>query len=335
MVDNYTIYLVNKSADTQQFWCFLEAPNELKSDPDVFANSNAALAVKPGARTLNRFVIPTQFVVGAGAANKPVGLGIRIVSSVTEDSNLTDKWDATYANVPPNMGPELDLSSAKAPANTIAISSNAFNKVANENSGWFSNQSFGIETDAGFIGMTWSPKPQQTRTLTPKLTFYIAVGSYGSNSLASWTEVSNGSATVTAPGNFQFNECTVTYNPDGSWVVTKGKPSLMLAANTQLAAMALLQGGSAETGTQVDVLDSVHWDTMLSATEDYTYLSGTISVTAALAAGFTYFLLSGVTFVLTNQTENGQTRFRFSYRGDWSSRAIKDLFQAGATLLFG
>jgi hypothetical protein len=335
MVDNYTIYLVNKSADTQQFWCFLEAPNELKSDPDVFANSNASLAVKPGARTLNRFVIPTQFVVGAGAANRPVGLGIRIVSSVTENSNLTDKWDAKYANVPPNMGPELDLSGSKSPANTIGISSNAFNKVSNENNGWFSNQSFGIETDAGFIGMTWSPKPQQTRTLTPKLTFYVAVGSYGSNSLASWTEVSDGSATVTAPGNFQFNECTVTYNPDGSWVVTKGKPSLLLSANTQLAAMSLLQGGSAGSDTQIDILDSVHWDSALSAAVGDTYLTGTIAVSTALAAGFTYFVLAGVTFVLTNRTQNGETRFHFSYRGDWSARAVKDLFQAGATLLFG
>src|ERR1700678_2247860 len=145
MVDKYTVYLVNKSADQQQFWCFLEAPNELKSDPDVFANSNASLAVKPGAKSLNRFVIPAQFVVGAGAGNKPVGLGIQIISSISEDSDLTDRWDAAYANVPPNLGPELNLSGTKSPANTIAISSNAFNKGANENNGWFSNQSFGIE----------------------------------------------------------------------------------------------------------------------------------------------------------------------------------------------
>lgn len=224
-MDQYTIYLVNQSADTQTFWCFLAPPQELESDPGVFANSSASMSVSPNFPGTNSFVIPAQYVVGAGASNQAVGLNVQVISDITPDANLTDTWDAAYANVPPNQGPTLSMDPAKAGPGQIAITTNNFNQVNNENSGWFGSQSFGIRTEAGFIGMTWSPKPGQTRTLTPALTFYVAIGPFGRNALASWDTISNSAQSVSVPNDFANNVCTVTYTPDGSFNADPGPPS--------------------------------------------------------------------------------------------------------------
>ncbi len=258
-MDKYTIYLVNTGADPQLFWCFLERPQELASDPEVFANSSAFLQVKPNYQGLNRFVIPVQYVVGAGANNQAVGLNVLVTSDITQNAKLTDMWDATYFDVPPPQGPDLRAGKSKVGPNQVAIKSNAFNKVKNEANNWFANQSFGIVTAAGFMGMTWSPKPAQTRTLTPKLAFYVAVGDFGSNSLADWTTISNESEVVQVPNDFEYNECTVTYDASGNWSKTPGKPSRMLIAAEEMKAMATLDRRRL-AGGQFDTVESVYWE---------------------------------------------------------------------------
>ena len=205
MADNYTIYLVNKSAGDQIFWCFLEEPKELAGQAGIFANSAASLAVIPNYPGDNYFTIPAQFVVGAGASNNAVGLNVRVTSALTQNANLTDQFSAEYATAPPNKGPNMTLIGNGAAPTQISIASNGFNQANNENLGWFSNMSFGINTAAGFMGMTWSPFPSQTRTLTPILNFYVAVGSYGANTLAAYTTVSNKSAHLTTPRDFLRN----------------------------------------------------------------------------------------------------------------------------------
>jgi len=357
MSTQYTIHLVNQSASTQIFWCFLERPEELASNPNVFANSSTSLAVGSNQPGVNTFTIPVQYVVGAGASNNAVGLNIKIDSSITNNANLTDTWQATYATVPPNMGPTMKTIGTPSPTNTIAIMSNGFNQATNEANGWFSNMSFGIQTNQGFIGMTWSPSPQQTTTLTPKLKFYVAVGSYGDNTLADWTTVSNSSAEISVPGDFQYNATTVTYTPTGGWTVTPGAPpapsparnsigsliqshQLMSKAHADLVSLAGLGSNNPPilTDLQQDKVVKVVWhnsnldDSKLRAGS--IRLSGTLTVATALVAAFTYFVLSGVTFSINGSTA-GATTFNFTYSGPLSAQAVQALFAAGSNITLG
>ncbi|MEZ4301446.1 MAG: hypothetical protein R3B70_41315 [Polyangiaceae bacterium] len=366
-MDTYTIYLVNNSASTQLFWCFLEPPQELKSDPQVFANSSASLAVASMAPGINTFTIPVQYVLGAGASNNAVGLNVQVTSSITQNVNLTETWEADYATVPPQMGPSMRKVSDVSPPNTVAIKSNPFDQAKNENNGWFSNMSFGIQTAQGYMGMTWSPSPKQTTTLTPTLKFYVAVGNFGNNALASWTTVSSDSAMLSVPRDFKYAKTTVTYTSTGGWTVTPGAPpasALGLAGSMRLAqedlgpllrshqslaaAHAALVGlaGPAPcasgapallgAGSQQDELVSVQWDSAEADIADasLTYLSGTLSVRTALAAAFTVFVLAGVEFAITRAAAGGTT-VHFSYSGARSASEIRALFVAGARLLFG
>jgi hypothetical protein len=230
MSEVYTIYLVNQFNKTQNFWCFLAGPDDL----GVYANSTASLAVKPADPGFNYFTILDRHIVAAGASNLAVELGAHIVvnapvaaaaSSVAHDAALGDMWDANYATWPPNEGPSLNLSQTKSPAGTIAIRSNAFNKAVNENNDWFSNMSFGIMSESGFIGVTWSPDPNMTRTIALRLNFYVVSGNYSSNVLANFNEFSNSSALIEVPNGFKRNKSTVTYTASGSWLVTPGEPT--------------------------------------------------------------------------------------------------------------
>jgi hypothetical protein len=334
-MDQYKIYLVNQSMATQVFWCFLQPPRELSGDPGVFANSSASLAVRPDSPAQNSFVIPAQYMVGAGASNHAVGLNVRVISNVTMNAGLQDTWQADYANVPPNMGPRLIKAGTQAPANTIAIASNAFNKAQNENHGWFGNQSFGIQTGQGFIGMTWSPNPQQTRTLTPNLAFYVTTGNFGANALASWNQISSNAAAIRAPADFQSGSCTVTFAANGTWRVTPGAPpphalaqdpgGFPSGAHNELPAH-LLKGH-----VFVDTLVSVHWDAEPSSAGE-TFLTGTITVSTALPGPCTYFVLSGVTFQIAGAASGTTVPFR--YAGSRSVEAIKSLFRPGSQLVF-
>jgi hypothetical protein len=366
MTTEYTIYLINNSASTQLFWCFLAPPVELASDPGVFANSSTSLAVASIAPGVNTFTIPVQYVVGAGASNNAVGLNIKINSSITQNAELGEMWDANYMTIPPNMGPSMMLDGATVPPTALAIKSNAFNRAVNEAAGWFSNMSYGIQTNQGFIGMSWSPDPSKTRTLTPTLNFYIATGNYGANSLASWTDVSNNSAQLIVPSSFQFNKTTVTYTATGTWTVTPGEPKLLATgdyllraravpiliqshrllseAHAKLVALAEPYGREpreaeatledAGADNQTDKLVGVKWDpTVAAVAGGETHLTGTLTVTNALIAGFSVFLLGGVRFSI-HRAPVGGTTVLFSYSGPKSLEAIKSLFVAGAQLFF-
>jgi len=351
----YTIYLVNESSSRQTFWCFLEPPQELASDTAVFANSSAYLAVGSFQPGKHKFTIPVQYVVGAGATTEAVGLGVKISSIVINDANVTDTWEADYATVPPPQGPTMQKLSTPSPANTIAIKSNGFNQAENEANGWFSNMSFGIQTKQGFIGMTWSPNPRKTRTLTPKLKFYVAVGSYDSNDLANWTDISNDSSeAISVPSSFQLNKTTVTYTSTGGWIVTPGEPpatsdyigSLIQShlfiskAHADLVALAQLSPSyltllSSSSKPQKDTVETVTWNASSSyysdADTELTFLAGTITVTTALVAAFSVFVFSGMTFNIQGDAA-GRISFNFTYTGDRSAQVVRDLLVAGANI---
>ena len=347
MVDKYTIYVLNQSSDTQTFWCFLSEPKELVSDPGVYANSAASIAIKPNYKGLVSFGIPVQYVVGAGASNNAVGLNVEIISAISDGANLGDVWQAVYATVPPNMGPDLNGPAQGAPTNTIQIVSNDFDKSHNEANGWFSNQSFGILTEAGFMGMSWSPSPSIKRTITPKLSFYVAVGDFGSNSLASWNDVSVSSQVAMAPNDFSTNKATITYSSTGTWSIKPGAPSIsdLLSVSNVTSYGAMLSDDALVTAAltylslnedQLDEVSAVAWDPGSAARSlgEETKLSGTLTVKEALGASFAFFILAGVTFSIKGSSK-GVAAFRFSYAGPLGASSVKALFKAGAKIFLG
>ncbi|WP_294334460.1 hypothetical protein [uncultured Sphingomonas sp.] len=351
MTTNYTIYLVNQSSTTQTFWCFLTRPQELASDPNVFANSSASLAIRSNDPSTNSFTIPVQYVVAAGASNQAVGLNVQINSSISQNADLGQIWEAKYENAPPKMGPSLTLDSSSVGPKSLKIVTNPFNQEQNEALNWFSNQSFGIETESGFMGMTWSPSPNQSRTLTPKLSFYVSAGSFGDSELADWTQVSNNAAQVSVPTSFSANACTVTYLNNGTWSVTPGKPPQMLfkenlsLLGTEDIAQLLALSYIDTNKIQQDTVKSVYWKNTTEAldaeTEEEgeaalltnTFLTGTVTVTAALTAAFTYFVLSGVQFTVIGNPQG--TTVNFTYNGTMSAQAVQNLLVAGAQIVFG
>lgn len=257
--DQYTIYIVNESSSTQIFWCFLERPQELASDPKVFANSNTNLQIASRQPGINSFTIPVQYIVAAGASNNAVAPNILVQSSVTNNANLGDQWETFYASVPPNAGPTMTRYGTSGPSQSIQMASSPFEKEKNEAYGWYSNMTFGIRTSQGFMGMTWSPDPNQQRTLTPKLSFYVTIGNYDSNSLADFTTVSRSAAEISVPSSFDIlNQTTVTYTSSGTWIVTPGKPkssTAMLAASNSIDS--LIQIEHYLSKAHADLIDSV------------------------------------------------------------------------------
>jgi hypothetical protein len=287
-------------------------------------------------------VIPVQYKVGAGASNKAVGLSVKVISSITQNADLQDIWNADYANFPPPKGPTLGKSGEQTSANQISIVTNNFDKGNNENNGhWYSNQSFGIETGSGFIGMTWDPKAGQTRQLTPKLTFYVAIGEYGENTLASWDQFSNAAAEIHAPTDFSKGSCTVTYTKESRWKVTPGEPLVRALAKNldwflsdehqELVALAHLSRGD----FQSDTIVTTHWDTnTLAVNGDEIIISGTLTVATALTAAFTYFILASTKFDVKRDAA-GKTTVDFSFNGPGTASHIMGLFAQGASVVFG
>ncbi len=229
MVVTYNIYIVNQSLGTEIFWCFLARPEALADDSGVYANSSASLKVAHDSREPGRFAIPLRYVIGAGISRHKVQFFAPIVSDVTHEASLRDIWSVGYQ---PDQSITLRRRYEPGPENVISISTDEFDQVKDENAGWFANQSFGIETSAGFIGMSWSPSSPQTRRLTPKLSFTIAAGNFEANRLLRWDEISIQSVPINAPYDFLHEECTITYARDGTWIKTPGKPrSGALAGN--------------------------------------------------------------------------------------------------------
>ncbi|WP_075343586.1 hypothetical protein [Tenacibaculum agarivorans] len=220
---DYKIYLVNKGSSVKNFWCFLKQPEGINS-PKVYANSSAMLSVIPNYEGINTFTIPLQYIIGAGSHNNAVGLDVKIDSNIVKKVSLQESWAANYSTVPPKQGPLLTINQDTTSAtDTIGIKSNTFDRVANENSSWYSSMSFGIESANGYVGVTWAPSPNDSSTITPKFAFYIATGNYTSNALADIETISNESAKIEL-SNFNNLEATVTLTATGEWLVTPGKP---------------------------------------------------------------------------------------------------------------
>ena len=290
----YMIFIVNQSSDDQLFWAFL-APPVVTNDPRVFANSNTVLSV-PGLSTdLNSIQIPVQYVIGAGASNNAVGLNTVITSSATRNTNLQVLWDVNYAATPPLQGPIVPLSSSgESPARTVAMKTNKYPKELNIENGWYENMSFGVKTAQGFMGVTWSPQPNKTYTITPKLTFYITVGNYSSYSLADIDSVSNDCVALDTSQDFSLNNvCTVVYTNDGGWSHFKGRPSAELLSVAWTKALEYLPPGESVALLQASLPNG-------QGTNSKTKVNG---VTVKGVRGVTYSTTSNVTVNCDDQYE--------------------------------
>lgn len=222
MPTEYKINLYNLEGSAQKMWCFLSEP-ESNVSAEVYANSNSFLTVPTySGSQQNSFTIPLQYSVQVGASNNAVGLDIQIRSSVTENTDLGVEWLANYTQESGEKIPPTLTQGGTAPSNELAITTNSYNKSEEPLNSWYGSMTYGVETAEGFIGLTWSPDPARTYEIKPKVTFYVAIGSFQSNTLADINAISSTSAEITENAFDGNNECTVTRNPDGTWSVAPG-----------------------------------------------------------------------------------------------------------------
>lgn len=225
MPTEYKINLYNSEGSAQRMWCFLSEP-ESDISAEVYANSDSSLTVPTFTGSeQNSFTIPLQYSVQVGASNNAIGLDIQIDSSVTKNTDLGVEWFAAYTqDKEENIPPTLEKVST-APDNQLAITTNEYDKSAESLNSWYGNMTYGVESAQGFIGVTWSPDPAKTYEIKPKVTFYVSIGSYQSNTLADINSIASSAAVITEDDFDGNNECTVTRNVDGSWSVMPGNVS--------------------------------------------------------------------------------------------------------------
>lgn len=355
----YNIYIVNKSTDSQTFWSFLDKP-EVTTNETIYANSSSYLTVAPNRSSQsNYFSIPVQFKVGVGASNQAVKLKTRVTSSELLDTNLNQGWQATYYDPTKHQGPILSQEGTSGPK-TITVMTNQYAQDQEGPNTWYSNISFGMQTQSGFMGVTWKPNPLKTYTITPKVGFYIATGSYTSNHLADISDISSVSAHVTQASFDDALDCTVTYNSDGTWSIAAGKPSnaaadLLLEAHAALAsahevlvrklvgdnkpmslAMPSVIMEEVETAKPVErTSKGIKFDDGAYEPDPATNprITGTITVGRVVAAGALYILAAGVRLRITRRHPNG-LEFDFEYDGQRSRQALRDLFGVNAIVRF-
>ncbi|WP_323282745.1 hypothetical protein [Enterobacter cloacae] len=350
MPTTYTIHLRNKQSANQTFWCFLDEPSS-NIDSTVFANSSAFLTVptySPGQD--DRFAIPLQYVVQAGASNQAVGLNTQIYSSIKHDTDLSQTWLATY--FAQNQGPNL-TSSGSAPSGEIDITTNAFDKSKEPLNKWFSNLTYGVKSENGFMGVTWSPDPNQEYRIKPKVQFYVATGHFESNTLADITSISKQSASITDASFDGNNECTVTLNTDGTWDVVPGNlnntselfhqlmESHLNLSTAHVALVDLLAKDKQTKPTRSESNDAyaisagvqISSDLADDANNVNNFITGTVTLKTAIAVGFAYMIASAIKVKIEWRSPNGLD-FRFSYNGTAGSNAIKEAFKAGTTIDF-
>lgn len=207
----------------QTFWCFLATPQPLQ-DSNVYANSSAYITVASNAEGNNSFGIPVQYIFAAGASNKPVGLGVFIDSHIDKKVSIGDQWQGSFFDAKDHQGPSLLPTGDRAPSNTIQLLTNNYDQAQEAVHEWYASNTFGVESDAGFIGLTWAPQAGKTTTLTPKLEFYIATGDYERNTLADLSIISTKSQSISLTDFDKAFDCTVTLDSSGIWSVASGKP---------------------------------------------------------------------------------------------------------------
>lgn len=359
MPTTYKIHLKNLQSADKTFWCFLNLP-ESQISADIYANSSANLTVSQyQSGQDDSFTIPLQYVVQAGASNQAVALNTLIQSSLKKNTDLAAAWHADY--FPANKGPKLYLATdVPNPDNKeVDIWTNDFDKSQERLKNWYSSLTFGVLSQNGFMGVTWSPDPSETYRIKPKVQFYVATGSFESNTLADITAISSQSAPVTADSFDGNNECTVTLLSTGKWLVEPGNTNQIVNSNSAIlnnlvkANMELATSHSAlvalfstqhlseipansKSNEQVISAGITIKQQLTLADEEgglNSFLTGTITVGAFIAAGFAYMIASGINLTISKRAGNG-LEFEFTYNGQKGAEEVRKAFAAGQTIDF-
>lgn len=225
-MNNYEIYLVNRSGKEQTFWLFSDKPKELDTS-EVYANSNYSIRVrnyKKGRKIKDVFEISKQYGIIASASTKAVKSGTRISSSNSEEVELGQTWKASYEAPEKKMGPLLEKLNNKRKKKNVVVKVNKFDQSKEGPNGWYSNMSFGVTSEGKYVGTSWSPLPQKKYTITPKMQFYVTVGEFESDKLADINTVSSEAATISEDDFNDELKTTVELLPNGDWKVRKGPP---------------------------------------------------------------------------------------------------------------
>lgn len=229
-MNTYQIFIVNQMTSEQEFFCFLSQPDVDGTSATIYANSSTYVSVVPNSPALNFFSVPVQYVLAASNSNQAVGLNIRVDTLVTTNVNLGDQWEASFADPFKHQAGALVQTGSAAPTRSLQLQTNSYPQGNEFQAEWFANETFGIQTQSGFIGVTWAPSAGTTTTIVPQLQFYIATGDYAANQLADMTTVSTTSQLVTLGDFDQYLNCTVTRTSNGGWSIAQGKPQAVLAA---------------------------------------------------------------------------------------------------------
>jgi len=349
---DYTINLVNSGENTEDFWCFLSAP-VIDVGPTVYAYSHAHIRIKSNSTDVNQFIVPLQYKVQAGSSNNAVGLHVQINSSATHDADLGSVWNATYYT-DGNEGPDLALGTGTSAPGTLNIVTNPYDQAEGRQNDWYASQTFGIQTEMGFVGVTWEPKPNDNVTITPHFSFYISTGSFTAGNLADMTTVSNRAAQITLDDFQGGYEVWVQYTTSGQWNITTTDPqppsSRKVRALDSLAQsyqhvsdagaplMAYQVNAPVNAGTDTtvpDEVDSVTWNKVVDRDVDTgnPIVTGSITVATAASLAFTSFVCAGITF--DARGSNRGTTWAFSYRGSQSVDSLKKILKTGASIMFG
>ncbi|ARC94992.1 hypothetical protein B6A42_26555 (plasmid) [Vibrio coralliilyticus] len=355
-MNKYNIYIVNNFSSKKTFWCFLEEP-ESKIAEEVYANSSAHLSVrsqKESPHSTNHFSIPLQYRVKAGANNEAVGLNVEVDSSTYQNVDIGDLVDVDFTFSDDYEGPSSQLESNGADSSTeIDIKTNDFDFHDERKYGWFGSLTYGVQSANGFIGLTWAPQASQTYRIAPKVSFYIATGSFRSGELADITQISSDAASVTESDFDDAFNCTVTYTERGGWLVEPGKPksdsyalsqliashSMLASAHSKLIDLYQDEGIEAVNATKQEkrISAGIQFDkrrgSVVDDMTDSSYITGTIDITKAIAAGFVFMVASGIELKITRTSADG-VKIRFKYDGSKSVEAIRQAFEAGKAIIF-
>jgi hypothetical protein len=221
MSTTYTFNVRNLEQSPATMWLFLDTPVIPSQNlSKIFQNSDTSLEVPHyNGHGQQVFKATVQYQLDVGQQTQPVALGNQIISKDTIDASLDTGYLAHYSGKKGGF-PSLTAGSTSNPpaATNMVVQTNPFVPVQH----YHNSLTFGLRTEQGTTGVTWEPLPNFDYTITPTLTFYIAVGNYVSNVLA---QVGGSGATnaalKTGPGGSfnQFNNTWVTYTTTGQWEV--------------------------------------------------------------------------------------------------------------------
>ena len=226
MPNKYKIYVVSQKKNEETFWVFLKQPKELAADKKVFANSSAFMTLSKADKGKNSFTVPVQFKVQASAHNAPVKLGVEISTEDSENAALGENFTALFQVPSKHAAPSVSKEQSKNEEGQIWLKCSSYDHDEEGPEGWYGSLFYGVETEEGIIGMNWSPDPGVTRKITPDMSFYITTGTFGENTLASWSDVANSPAELDATKDFdEALKCTVVLKSNGGWVHHAGPPT--------------------------------------------------------------------------------------------------------------